>query len=696
MDSYPNSETNPRFQKIDKASLLSLCPLFSGLSQWELKSISQLMRLVEYHKNEIIYREGAESESFYVVVSGRFEASVSSLNKKKVLAYLRRGDYFGETSLLTNESHSKTVRALSDSLLLVLKKEDFKKTIEHNATVSLEISRRLSSRLSGREPRSRSLLKSDVISVFSNFYREDQAEFSINLASSLFQETHQKTILIDMDAPGSENSPKRHLSKKYPLAQFSNIESSPQNPLKNLLTAHPVGFDILNITHQEKESGEDEIISSLLNYLAIDYRFILVNLPGYLDEAIIKSFSQSEFIFFVTDSNINNVTEIKDVSSDIQKNLSFPEEKISIVIHEAVFGIRTTTSARREIFGKKLCYSLPAIQGSAEPEIPRSMPLVVSDPDIEYSRVVRHIARRVSNNLVGIALGSGAALGLAHIGVLKVLEREKIPVDIIAGSSIGALVGSLYAVGMNSKEVEEAAFEINSIRKLLRLMDISLFPIRGLLYGKKVIRHLKKHLGNKTFDDCHIPFKVVGADLSTRQAITIDSGYVADAVRISIAIPAIFRPIFVHGNIVVDGGILNPLPIKALHQAGANKVIAVNVFPTPKDMLERRIVEEEALEKEALQMRQKNFIIRGMFRLKKFFLRRFFPNIFDILMNTIQAMETEIAEVEGESADVLIRPVVPTANWVDFFKAQQFIKRGEEEAMKMLPKIKDLVTQQNV
>jgi len=78
MDSYPNSETNPRFQKIDKSALLSSCALFSGLSQWELKSISQLMRLVEYRKEETVYCEGEESKSFYVVVSGRFEASVSS------------------------------------------------------------------------------------------------------------------------------------------------------------------------------------------------------------------------------------------------------------------------------------------------------------------------------------------------------------------------------------------------------------------------------------------------------------------------------------------------------------------------------------------------------------------------------------------------------------------------------------------
>ena len=146
MDAPLGPDPNPRFEKIDKVALLAQCPLFSGLSQWELRSISQLMRLVEYRKDEVVYSEGGEPESFYVVVSGRFEAFVSASDKKKILAYLRRGDYFGEMSLLTGQPHSATLQALSDSLVLAIKKDDFKKTIEHNATISLELSRRLSSR----------------------------------------------------------------------------------------------------------------------------------------------------------------------------------------------------------------------------------------------------------------------------------------------------------------------------------------------------------------------------------------------------------------------------------------------------------------------------------------------------------------------------------------------------------------------
>ena len=688
-----SSESNPRFQKIDKVALLALCPLFSRLSQWELKSIAQLMRLVEYKKDEIVYEEGGEAGSFYVVVSGRFEAAVASAGKKKVLAYLRRGDYFGEMSLLTSEPHSATLRALSDSVTLELKKEDFKRTVEHNATISMELSRRLSARLRGPDSRSLSLLKSDLICIYSGQRQTGRTAFSINLAASLFQETHQRTILLDMSPSGSEISTRLHMAPRVPLTQFQNIEGASPDILSDFIVRHPVGFEVLNVAHQEGDPVGEHIIIPLLNHLAIDYRFLLIDLPSVMDELVFKALAQSDSIYLVTDSHINNITETKELVQEIEKDLSFPENKISIVINEAFFGIRTTIATRKEIFGKKAAYALPATPGLKEEG---ELPFVVEEPDAEYSRVVRHIARRASNNLVGLVLGSGAALGLAHVGVLKVLERERIPIDMIAGSSIGALIGSLYAVGKTAAEVEQAALEINNRFRLTQFMDINLFPIRGLLHGDNVMKRFKSQLGNKTFDDCKIPLKVLGANMSTRQALVFESGFIMDAVRSSIAIPAIFKPTFVKGDLVVDGGILSPLPIRALQQAGANKVIAVNVFPTTKDVLEKRLLMEEAAEKEANANRQKNFVARGFFRVKKWIGRRFFPNIFDILMNTIQAMESEIAEMEGESADLLLRPVVPMASWVDFYKPQIFIQRGEEETLRALPKIKALVSQQNL
>lgn len=691
MDSSLGPESHPLLSKVDKQALLALCPLFAGLSQWELKSISQLMRLVEYKKEEVVYHEGADASGFYVVVSGRFEAVAVVGGKKKVLAYLRRGDYFGEMSLLTSQPHSATLKALSDGLTLELRKEDFRKTIESNATISLELSRRLSSRLKGVDPKSRSLLRSDVISVYSNQRRTGRTSFAINLAASLHDETRQRTMLLDLAA--GESGP--NLPPKTPISRFIGMESQAPEALSQSIAKHPAGFDILSLQVDERDQAGDALIIPLLNHLAIEYRFILIDLPGWMDDTVMKALSQSDFAFFVTDSNINNITETRDTVDEIEKTLSLPREKTMVAIQEVFFGIRTTATIKKELFGDRICYSLPAAPAAQEFD-ERGNPFVVDEPHAEYSRVVRHIARRLSNNLVGLALGSGAALGLAHVGVLKVFERERIPVDVIAGSSIGSLIGSLYAIGKTSEEIEDLAYEINSRAKLAQMLDFSIFPIRGLLHGQGILKHLKKAVGNRTFDDCKIPLKIIGANLSTRQPAVLDTGFILDAVRTSIAIPAIFKPVIRNGDIFVDGGILSPLPVRALHQAGANKVIAVNVFPSTKDMLERRILYEQADEQEAKMLRQKSWLTRLSAKMKKKLAASMRANVFDVLMNTIQSMEAEIADAEGQGADILLRPVVPDASWVEFYKPAMFIRRGEEEAEKMLPKIKQLVASQNL
>ena len=695
MDGSQNQDSGSPFQKINKVSILGQCPLFSGLSQWELKSISQLMRLVEFKRDETVYQEGQPADSFYVVVSGRFEAYVSSGAKKKVLAYLRRGDHFGEMSLLTREPHSATLRALSDSLVLGLKKEDFERTIEHNATISLELSRRLSHRLRGDNTHAKTLFRSDVFSVYSHQPKSERAHFSVNLAASLYHETHQKTMLIDLaientdGLPGLDNVPRAHLS------EFRDFGADVPDPVALYRIKHEAEFDLLSLSITDQSLESENAIIGVLNHLSIEYRFILIDLPPEMNSLVLKTLTQSDFIFFVTDSHMNNIRQTQEVVTDIEKMIPSSQGNMAIVMKEIFFGVRTTNLVRSELFGKRRCFSLPAPAFfKAEETAPRE-PLVVHEPDAEYSRTVRHIARYVSGNLVGLVLGSGAALGLAHIGVLKVLEREKIPIDVIAGSSVGALIGAVYAVSENAEVVQKVAEGINPGILLARLLDFSLFPVRGLLKGRAVMRHLNRYLGAKTFENCRIPLKITGANLSTRQSIIFESGMISDAVRASISIPAIFKPVFIGGDTIVDGGILNPLPIKALHDAGVHKVIAVNVFPTTKDTLERRLLMEDAVQKEAQIVRQKNFLVRFFYRLKKRIVRIFFPNVFDILMNTIQYMESEIAEIEGEAADVILRPVLVSASWVEFYKPDPFIKRGEEETMRLLPKIKALVAQQN-
>lgn len=177
---------------------------------------------------------------------------------------------------------------------------------------------------------------------------------------------------------------------------------------------------------------------------------------------------------------------------------------------------------------------------------------------------------------VGLALSGGGARGLAHIGVLKVLEREEIPIDFLAGTSMGGVIAAGYAAGLDAAYLEQEALRMSRWRSLLPLVDRSL-PGLGLVKGERVRDYLVSHIGETTFDQLRIPLALVAVDLLTGEEVVLRSGVVADAVRATISLPGVFAPFPLDGRLLVDGGVLNNLPADVVRGMGADVVIAVYV-----------------------------------------------------------------------------------------------------------------------
>jgi NTE family protein len=178
---------------------------------------------------------------------------------------------------------------------------------------------------------------------------------------------------------------------------------------------------------------------------------------------------------------------------------------------------------------------------------------------------------------VGLALSGGGGRGTAHIGVLKVLARERIPVDFLAGTSMGSVIGAGYASGLSEQDMEAEALRMASLPRLLDLVDRKL-PRRGLLSGERIHAYFAKHLGSATtFDDLRIPLALVAVDIISGREVVLRQGLVADAVRASVAIPGLMAPMEMDGYCLIDGGLLNNLPVDVVRQAGAEVVIAVDV-----------------------------------------------------------------------------------------------------------------------
>lgn len=177
---------------------------------------------------------------------------------------------------------------------------------------------------------------------------------------------------------------------------------------------------------------------------------------------------------------------------------------------------------------------------------------------------------------VGLALGGGAARGLAHIGVLEVLEEENIPIDCIAGTSAGSIAGGLYAAGLTTSEMREAALGLN-------WMEVASFglPKMGLLNFDKAIQWIDDLLVDRpnTFDTLNIPFAAVATDIVRGELIAINKGKLATALRASSSVPGIFTPTRLGDRLLVDGGTLNNLPVSVARRLGADYVIAVDLLP---------------------------------------------------------------------------------------------------------------------
>jgi len=261
---------------------------------------------------------------------------------------------------------------------------------------------------------------------------------------------------------------------------------------------------------------------------------------------------------------------------------------------------------------------------------------------------------------IGLALSGGAARGLAHVGVLDVLQKEGIPIDMIAGTSSGAVMGAVYASGQDTSKMIENALDAGW--KRIPMIDPS-FPKTGFIKGRKIKNLLSSFLGgNIRFSDLKLPFACVATDIDTGEEIVINSGSVSDALRASISIPGIFTVVKREGRYLVDGGLTTPVPVNVVKQMGADFIIAVNVNPDVSDRMGKTSQERVRAHKE--------------------------PNIFQIMMQSIYITTYSLARTSLIDADIVIEPDLTNIGAGDFSKAQELITRGQQAAQNAIPEIK--------
>jgi len=310
---------------------------------------------------------------------------------------------------------------------------------------------------------------------------------------------------------------------------------------------------------------------------------------------------------------------------------------------------------------------------------------------------------------LGLALGGGAARGLAHIGVLKVLEEEGIRVDTVAGTSIGAMIGALYAAGVPVRQIEDVARNVDW-RQMARLIDPTL-PKAGLIDGRKVGMFMAELLPVRSFEELRLPFAVVATDVETGEVLIIKKGDLLPALQAAIAFPGIFTPVSFGNRFLVDGGLCNPVPVDVARDLGADAIIGVCTIPgVEKRPSETFLPTSEGPAAAKRQRRLLDFFnSESVERLLKDLLgrgpeeaetdkspspppRRRPPGIFKVCAQSVAIMENEInaLRLERNHIDVLIRPNLDGINLLEFNRAAEAIRAGVEATIPQVKKIRAL------
>ncbi len=672
----------------NKRLLLQQISLFADLTDEQLDFVADRSRLDEFDKGQTIYTRGDKPDSFYGLVSGRVRiyGGAPDQAQREILEVLHRGDYFGMISILTNEPHSVTAEVVNDSILFRIQRPDFEAILKEIPAVAVHLSTTLSRRLRQKDLGEKKIFESTLISIYSPLKGTGRTMYGINLASSLHRETGKKVILLDMSPAGDAVCQAMERPKCPTPLKLKGVRFN-QDQVALAIAHHPeVGFDTLNIAHDPNVASDVTQITPLLSYLANSYHFVISDLPHEMDRTVFKALAQADLIHLVSTGARAQLHTTADVLEDLKKTVQMVDERVKVVVNEST--ANTDQAERTLILNRKVYATLPRVDATPAP----GHPIVSAHPNWEYAQSVRRIAREIGEVLVGLVLGSGAALGLAHIGILRILEREKIPIDIIAGSSMGALIGTLWASGLSSNQIEEIASNFKTKASLLQLIDLTI-PKFGIFTGRRITKFLANEFEDMTFRDLKLPMKVVACDYVRREVVVLDEGPVVPAIRASVSIPGIFEPVKINHRWLIDGGVLDPVPVDTLAQMGVHKIIAVNTLPSPTD-IRRKQVEGAAEWGEIRRQAQRKGLLHALlFQMRLAFRNWRDPNILDVIMHSMQAMEYELAEAACAQADVALHPTIPRINWWEFYNVDELIEEGTRRAEAHLDEIKRLVSE---
>ncbi|GAK51785.1 putative esterase of the alpha-beta hydrolase superfamily [Candidatus Moduliflexus flocculans] len=663
--------------------VLQPIPLFESLAKDARDFITSRLRSEHFAPGETIVRQGDTGDSLYIIVSGLVKVTKREKDgTSHELARLQNGDYFGEMSLLAGQPRSADITAITETSTLKLSKPELDGMLLEYPTIAVHFSRVLSKRL--RDVSQFTMRSKQSVSIVSLYSRHIEPLFqsiiSLNLAASFTRELMKQVLLIEMNNADEEVARILQLDDEQAALRKNIIRYDilGGDDVSPCIIKHKTGFHILPLSTATKMQPRlfEKAITPLLEKLKHEYDYILINCAKDIKKLVQTALEQSDMILYLTPTSDNAIQRCKKDADMFVQGYGENRLMIGVLRDERQQGV--SERHLEELLAPHTFVRLHNNSYVIDRFLRTGRPFVYEHPKTDISRSIQHLTRRIGRVRVGLALGSGSARGFAHVGVLKVLEAHDIPIDMIAGASMGAFVGGFYAAGVSAAELEEMVLSYRSKRKVRKTIFDLTIPWYGISKGNRLAKFMRHRLKDITFDELSIPFVAIATDISNGNEVVLRHGILWQALRASGSVPVLFEPYHLDGRYLIDGGITNPLPTDVLIENNVDIIIscAVNTLRKPIKLHEEKMDEREAVHDDApitLPLTDRKY------------------GIIDALTRSMGIMSAANTLQKSRLADIDIRPKVSHIDWNDFHRGDELMKAGERAAEEAIPTILELL-----
>lgn len=635
-------------------------PIFESLNLAD-KGILDLIcqiKIKEYPKNEILYEKDQIANYVYFVISGEIGIySIKSkdisnsqnlnefLEKQKLLSIHRKGSIFGEVSFLSGETHSSTAITLTKSKIGLIPGKIFLELLNRDINFTMKIIKLLSTRFRQKIGDEHFLHIGKIISCL---YPEipKRVIYLIRSISEICKKELKEPIVVLYFQNGLENDEdNQKLFENF----YNNFEK--QEFLENIETHYnkqKVLF--LNGYKMIKQEINESKMIDFLSTLKKIYSFIFVEIPSidfFISNILLKNSDQ--ILFFQRFGTTSFA--IKDLYIDQMTNQNLiNKEKIVYVLEKSAKEKTTFHQAKKE---EKVYFLNTFVEEEIAP--------------IE-NKSLRRLVRMITGNSRGLALGGGGARAFAHIGVLEIFNSEDIEFDAVIGSSMGAIIGALYCMGLEPIQIRK---KVETYLYKSELILDKTIPTVGFFKGRKVNYLLDEVFEDIRIEELEIPFYCTSTDLVSGKLVIFENGFLDFALRCSISLPGIFPPIQYGEFVLVDGSVINNLPGQFLKEKGYNKTLGVNVTPFTDPTSSQIEINKE-----------KGF--KGIYEYYSL------PPILNIINRSISIQGRELLKYQMQYFNYILHPEVSEFGLFDFHLYDKIISKGREKTLEKLQEIKEI------